>query len=113
MMNRFKRKALRVGYLAFYLFLLDAIYTYILIINPTICDGSFCQVIADFLSNEEVEDIKETFKKIDTDDDGIVTIEELKTGLQKLNTQLAESEVQLLIEAVSWISFLLFIYFSC
>ncbi|KAL4587143.1 hypothetical protein LXL04_000009 [Taraxacum kok-saghyz] len=68
MMNRFKRKALRV--------------------------------IADFLSNEEVEDIKETFKKIDTDDDGIVTIQELKTGLQKFNTQLAESEVQLLIEAV-------------
>ncbi|KAJ9543138.1 hypothetical protein OSB04_022845 [Centaurea solstitialis] len=68
MMNRFKRKALRV--------------------------------IADFLSNEEVEDIKETFKKIDTDDDGIVTVEELKTGLQKLNTQLAESEAQLLIEAV-------------
>lgn len=58
-------------------------------------------MIADFLSNEEVEDIKETFKKIDTDDDGIVTIEELKTGLQNLNSQLADSEIQLLIEAVS------------
>ncbi|PWA58567.1 Calcium-binding EF-hand [Artemisia annua] len=68
LMNRFKRKALRV--------------------------------IADFLSNEEVEDIKEMFKKIDIDDDGIVTIEELKAGLQKFNTQLAESEVQLLIESV-------------
>ncbi|KAI3811849.1 hypothetical protein L1987_21581 [Smallanthus sonchifolius] len=68
LMNRFKRKALRV--------------------------------IADFLSNEEVEDIKEMFKKIDTDDDGIVAIEELKAGLQKFNTQIAESEVQLLIEAV-------------
>lgn len=53
------------------------------------------------MSNEEVEDIKEMFKKIDIDDDGIVTIEELKTGLQKFNAQLAESEVQLLIEAVS------------
>ncbi|KAI3720996.1 hypothetical protein L2E82_31997 [Cichorium intybus] len=68
LMNRFKRKALRVT--------------------------------TDFLSNEEVEDIKEMFKKIDTDDDGTVTIEELKTGLQKLNSQLAESEIQLLIEAV-------------
>ncbi|KAK1426944.1 hypothetical protein QVD17_15626 [Tagetes erecta] len=68
LMNRFKRKALRV--------------------------------IADFLSSEEVEDIKEMFKKIDIDDDGIVTIEELKSGLQKFNTHLAESEIQLLIEAV-------------
>lgn len=41
------------------------------------------------------------FKKIDTDDDGTVTVEELKTGLQKLNAQLAESEIQSFIEAVS------------
>ncbi|KAK6120257.1 hypothetical protein DH2020_045948 [Rehmannia glutinosa] len=68
LMNRFKRKALRV--------------------------------IADFLSNEEVEGIKEIFARIDTDNDGIVSTEELKTGLQKLNSQLAESEVQMLIEAV-------------
>nr|WNT99844.1 calcium-dependent protein kinase [Gymnema sylvestre] len=68
LMNRFKRKALRV--------------------------------IADFLSVEEVEDIKEMFRKIDTDNDGIVSIEELKGGLQKFNSQLAESEVQMLIEAV-------------
>ncbi|XP_034913977.1 calcium-dependent protein kinase 13 [Populus alba] len=68
MMNRFKRKALRV--------------------------------IADFLSIEEVEDIKEMFKKMDTDNDGIVSIEELKTGLQSFGSQLGESEVQMLIEAV-------------
>ncbi|CAI0425351.1 unnamed protein product [Linum tenue] len=67
MMNRFKRKALRV--------------------------------IADFLSVEEVEDIKEMFKKMDTDNDGIVSIEELKVGLRN-QSQLAEPEVQLLIEAV-------------
>ncbi|KAK6779711.1 hypothetical protein RDI58_021895 [Solanum bulbocastanum] len=67
MMNRFKRKALRV--------------------------------IADFLSNEEVEDLKEMFNKIDTNNDGIVSVEELKAGL-KLNSQLAESEVQMLIEAI-------------
>ncbi|KAK9054936.1 hypothetical protein SSX86_026015 [Deinandra increscens subsp. villosa] len=68
LMNRFKRKALRV--------------------------------IADFLSNEEVEDIKEMFKTIDTDDDGTVTVEDLKIGLKKLNTQLAESEIQSFVEAV-------------
>ncbi|XAR68809.1 Non-specific serine/threonine protein kinase [Bertholletia excelsa] len=68
MMNRFKRKALRV--------------------------------IADFLSAEEVEDIKEMFRKIDTDNDGIVSVDELKGGLQKFGSQLAESEVQMLIEAV-------------
>ncbi|KAJ8533074.1 hypothetical protein K7X08_015963 [Anisodus acutangulus] len=67
LMNRFKRKALRV--------------------------------IADFLSNEEVGDLKETFNKIDTDNDGIVSVEELNAGLQK-NSQLAESEVQMLIEAI-------------
>nr|DAD49107.1 TPA_asm: hypothetical protein HUJ06_019043 [Nelumbo nucifera] len=58
MMNRFKKKALRV--------------------------------IADHLSFEEVEDIKEMFKKMDTDNDGIVSIEELKTGLPKFGSQLAE-----------------------
>ncbi|KAG6769596.1 hypothetical protein POTOM_025246 [Populus tomentosa] len=68
MMNRFKRKALRV--------------------------------IADFLSIEEVEDIKEMFKKMDTDNDGIVSIEELKTGLRSFGSQLGESEVQMLIEAL-------------
>ncbi|KAF5750822.1 calcium-dependent protein kinase 13 [Tripterygium wilfordii] len=68
MMNRFKRKALRV--------------------------------IAEFLSIEEVEDVKEMFKKIDTDNDGIVSIEELKAGLRNFGSQLAESEVQTLVEAV-------------
>ncbi|CAL0329643.1 unnamed protein product [Lupinus luteus] len=67
-MNRFKRKALRV--------------------------------IADFLSTEEVEDLKDMFKKMDSDNDGIVSIEELKVGFQSFGSQLADSEVQMLIEAV-------------
>lgn len=41
------------------------------------------------------------FRKIDTDNDGIVSIEELKAVLRNFGSQLAESEVQLLIEAVS------------
>jgi len=53
------------------------------------------------LSAEEVEDIKEMFKTMDTDNDGIVSYEELKTGLAKLGSQLVESEMQMLIEAVS------------
>jgi len=40
------------------------------------------------------------FKKIDTDNDGIVSIEELKAGLKNLGSHLAEPEVQMLIEAV-------------
>ncbi|CAH1417803.1 unnamed protein product [Lactuca virosa] len=52
-------------------------------------------------SFEAVEDIKEMFKKIDIDENDNVTIEELKTVLQKLNIQLADSEIQLLIEAVA------------
>ncbi|CAN4109722.1 unnamed protein product [Withania somnifera] len=68
LMNRFKRKALRV--------------------------------IADFLSNEEVEDLKEMFSKIDTDNDGIVSVEELKAGLQEVNSQLSDSEIKMLIDAI-------------
>lgn len=68
MMNRFKRKALRV--------------------------------IAEFLSVEEVEDIKEMFKKMDSNNDGIVSVDELKAGLRNFGSQLAESEAQMLIEAV-------------
>lgn len=67
------------------------------------------QVIADFLSNEEVEDIKETFKKMDSDNDGIVSIEELKAGFRNFGSQLAESEIQMLIEAVSIVNFLFFL----
>ena len=41
------------------------------------------------------------FKKMDTDNDGIVSIEELKAGFRNFGLQLAESEVQMLMEAVS------------
>ncbi|OEL16917.1 Calcium-dependent protein kinase 13 [Dichanthelium oligosanthes] len=58
------------------------------------------RVIADHLSAEEVEDIKEMFKVMDTDNDGIVSYEELKNGITKFGSHLAESEVQMLIEAV-------------
>ena len=41
------------------------------------------------------------FKVMDTDNDGIVSYEELKSGIAKFGSHLAESEVQMLIEAVS------------
>ncbi|KAK4392319.1 Calcium-dependent protein kinase [Sesamum angolense] len=43
--------------------------------------------------------LREMFTKIDIDNDGIVSTQELKAGLLKFNTQLADSEVQMLIEA--------------
>ncbi|XP_008805014.1 calcium-dependent protein kinase 3-like isoform X1 [Phoenix dactylifera] len=58
------------------------------------------RVIADHLSIEEVEDIKDMFKMMDTDNDGVVSYEELKNGLAKFGSHLVESEVQTLIEAV-------------
>ena len=46
------------------------------------------------------------FKKMDGDNDGIVSIEELKAGFQNFGSQLAESEIQMLLEAVSMVNFL-------
>lgn len=59
-----------------------------------------CQVIAEHLSVEEVEVIRDMFKLMDTDNNGKITFEELKTGLQKVGSQLAEPEMQMLMEAV-------------
>ncbi|XP_061998907.1 calcium-dependent protein kinase 10-like [Rosa rugosa] len=47
----------------------------------------------------EVEVIRDMFTLMDTDKDGKVTHEELKTGLQKVGLQLAEAEVKMLMEA--------------
>jgi calcium-dependent protein kinase len=65
-MNRFKKKALRV--------------------------------IAEHLSVEEVEVIRDMFTLMDTDNDGKVTFEELKSGLLKVGSQLAEPEIKLLMD---------------
>ncbi|CAA0826801.1 Calcium-dependent protein kinase 30 [Striga hermonthica] len=65
-MNRFKKKALRV--------------------------------IAEHLSVEEVEVIRDMFALMDTDNDGKVTYEELKDGLRKVGSQLAEPEIKLLMD---------------
>ncbi|KDP31193.1 hypothetical protein JCGZ_11569 [Jatropha curcas] len=66
LMNRFKKKALRV--------------------------------IAEHLSVEEVEVIRDMFSLMDTDNDGKVTYEELRAGLRKVGSQLAEPEIKMLME---------------
>lgn len=41
------------------------------------------------------------FKSLDTDNNGIVTLEELRTGLPKLGSKISEAEIRQLMEAVS------------
>lgn len=57
------------------------------------------QVIAEHLSVEEVEVIKEMFAIMDTDHNGRVTLQELKAGLKKVGSKIDEPEMELLMEA--------------
>jgi len=57
------------------------------------------RVIAEHLSVEEVEVIRDMFALMDTDKDGRVTLQELKAGLKKVGSKLAEPEMELLMEA--------------
>ena len=62
-------------------------------------------VIAENLSEEEIIGLKEMFKALDTDKNGIVTLEELRTGLPKLGNKISEAEIKQLMEAVSLLVF--------
>ncbi|KAM0952123.1 putative protein kinase CAMK-CDPK family [Dioscorea sansibarensis] len=57
------------------------------------------QVIAEHLTIEEVEVIRDMFRLMDTNNDGVVTFEELKAGLQKVGSKLTEIEMKMLMEA--------------
>lgn len=59
------------------------------------------QVIAEHLSVEEVAGIKEGFDKMDTNNKGKINIDELRVGLHKLGHQIADTDLQILMEAVS------------
>ena len=59
------------------------------------------QVIAERLSEEEIGGLKELFKMIDTDNSGTITFEELKVGLKKVGSNLMESDIRALMDAVS------------
>ncbi|XP_010923438.1 calcium-dependent protein kinase 20 isoform X2 [Elaeis guineensis] len=57
------------------------------------------RVVAEHLSVEEVADIKDMFQKMDINNNGKITFEELKYGLHKLGHQVPDSDVKILMEA--------------
>ncbi|ONK69062.1 uncharacterized protein A4U43_C05F18890 [Asparagus officinalis] len=59
------------------------------------------RVIAEHLSVEEVADIKEMFSKIDVNNTGNISLEELKFGLHKLGHQIPDADVKILMDAGS------------
>lgn len=50
------------------------------------------------------------FKNMDTDGSGTITFEELKIGLSRLGSQLAEGEVRQLLDAVRILVFSIYCY---
>lgn len=58
------------------------------------------QVIAERLSEEEIGGLRQLFKMIDTDNSGTITFEELKQGLRRVGSELMESEIMALMNAV-------------
>jgi len=97
-MNRFKKRALRVSICPG---LCLIVYSSLYVIEIVGFFEWMLQVIAEHLSVEEVEIIKDMFTLMDTDKDGRVTYEELKAGLRKVGSQLAEPEIKMLMEVVS------------
>ncbi|CAL9080414.1 unnamed protein product [Musa textilis] len=57
------------------------------------------KVIAENLSDEEIQGLKQMFTNLDTDKSGTITYEELKTGLARLGSKLSEAEVKQLMDA--------------
>ncbi|XP_011047130.1 PREDICTED: calcium-dependent protein kinase 20-like [Populus euphratica] len=57
------------------------------------------RVIAESLSEEEIAGLKEMFKMIDADNSGHITLEELKTGLEKVGADTKDSEIAGLMQA--------------
>lgn len=61
------------------------------------------QVIAEHLSVEEVADIKQMFDEMDVNKNGKLTFEEFKAGLRKLGNQMPDSDIRILMDAVSYL----------
>jgi len=61
------------------------------------------QVIAEHLSAEEVAGIKQGFDLMDTSKQGKINLVELKAGLQKLGHQIPDADLQILMEAVTFL----------
>lgn len=63
------------------------------------------QIVADNLPDEQIDPIKETFYMMDTDQNGDLSFEELKNGLHKCGQQMADPDVRMLMDAVSYSCF--------
>ena len=59
------------------------------------------QVIAEHLSVEEVAGIKEAFQLMDSDNKGKVSLDQLRSGIQRLGQQIPDPDLKILMEAVS------------
>lgn len=57
------------------------------------------RIIAETLSEEEIANLKEIFSELDSDNDGAINFEELKTGLLRAGTSLREAEIFDLMDA--------------
>ncbi|KAL5577759.1 hypothetical protein UlMin_019458 [Ulmus minor] len=57
------------------------------------------KVIAQNLSEDEIQGLKAMFTNMDTDNSGTITYDELKSGLARLGSKLTETEVKQLMEA--------------
>ncbi|KAJ0966306.1 hypothetical protein J5N97_027444 [Dioscorea zingiberensis] len=57
------------------------------------------RVIAEHLSTEEVAKIKEMFRIMDVNNNGKITLEQLKHGLHKIGYQLPDADVKILMDA--------------
>ncbi|CAN8246267.1 unnamed protein product [Cochlearia groenlandica] len=57
------------------------------------------KVIAESLSEEEIQGLKTIFENMDTDKSGSITYEELKTGLHRLGPKISDNEVKQIMEA--------------
>lgn len=53
------------------------------------------------MSIEEVEVMRDMFTLMDTNNDGKVTYQELRAGLRKVGSQLAEPEMKMLMDVVN------------
>lgn len=60
------------------------------------------QVVADNLPLDQVHGIKQMFYMMDTDKNGNLSFQELKDGLHMMGQTVAEPEVHLLMDAVSF-----------
>lgn len=62
-------------------------------------------MVAEHLSGEEVAGIKEAFDMMDTNKRSKINLEELRIGLQKLGHHVPDADLQILMEAVSFMCF--------